>query len=41
MENENANNLADLIYKIHVAEAQKLLPQTKAIEPIYAWKEKP
>ncbi len=39
MEHYKAGDLPDLIDKIHVAEAQKLLPQTKTIDPISSWKE--
>ncbi len=37
MENYKANNLADLIGKIHVDEAQKLLPQSNAMGSIKKW----
>ncbi len=40
MENYKANHLADLIDKIHVAEAQKLIPQATAIGPINMWMNK-
>ncbi len=39
MEHYKAGDLPDLIDKIHVAEAQKLLPQAKTIDPISSWKE--
>ncbi len=41
MENYKTKNLPDLIDKIHVAEAQQLLPQEEAIGPINRWQEKP
>ena len=41
MEDYKAKDLEDLINKIHIAEAQKLLPQAKTISPIKKWKEKP
>jgi len=38
MKNENAKDLEELVNKIHIAEAQKLLPQAQAIGPINMWK---
>jgi hypothetical protein len=40
MENYNTKNVSDLIEQQHAAEAQKSLPQAKAIEPINTWMHK-